>query len=68
LLPPAIASPSTPSPKPLPAQCCQLAEMSAAKHKSGRIKIAVAGKIRVRIIGRFIKKKQKSGQTFFEVH
>jgi hypothetical protein len=46
-------------------QCCQLAEMSAAKHKSGPIKISAAGQIRGRIFYKFCKKWQKRGRTFF---
>jgi hypothetical protein len=49
-------------------QCCQLAEISAAKYKSGPIKISAAGKISGRIFGKFIKKWPKSGRTFFEGH
>jgi hypothetical protein len=47
-------------------QCCQLADISAAKHKSGPIKISAAGKIRGRIFCSFVKKWQKSGQTFLK--
>jgi hypothetical protein len=36
----------------------------AAKHKSGPIKISAAGRNSGRIFGRFLKKWQKSGQTF----
>jgi hypothetical protein len=46
-------------------QCCQLAEISTAKHKRGRIKISAAGKIRGRIFCRFVKNWPKSGRTFF---
>jgi hypothetical protein len=45
-------------------QCCQLAEISAEKHKSGPIKISAAGRKSGRIFGRFFKKWQKSGRTF----
>jgi hypothetical protein len=44
-------------------KCCQLAEISAAKHKSGRQKISAAGKICGRISGRFFEKWPKSGRT-----
>jgi hypothetical protein len=45
-------------------QCCQLAEISAAKHKSGPIKISAAGRNSGRICCRFFKNWQKSGRTF----
>jgi hypothetical protein len=48
----------------LAGQCCQLAEISAAKHKSGPLKISAAGRNCGRMFGRFLKKWQKSGQTF----
>jgi hypothetical protein len=47
-------------------QCCQLAEISAAKHKSGLTKISAARKIRGRIFYRFAKNWQKKGRTFFK--
>jgi hypothetical protein len=48
-------------------QCYQLAEISAAKHNSGPIKISAAGRNSGRIFCRFFKKWQKSGPTFFFV-
>jgi hypothetical protein len=45
-----------------PQQCCQLAEISAAEHKSGRTKIAVVGKIRGRIFCRFSQNGRKEAK------
>jgi hypothetical protein len=50
-----------------PRQCCQLAEISAAKHKSGPKKISAAGQISGRIFYKISKKWQKRGRTFSEV-
>jgi hypothetical protein len=47
-------------------QCCQLAEISAAKHKSGPKKILAAGQISGRIFYKISKKWQKRGRTFSE--
>jgi hypothetical protein len=57
-----------PPPPPLAAsqfQCCQLAEILAAKHKSGPKKISAARQISGRIFYKFSKKWQKRGRTFF---
>jgi hypothetical protein len=45
-------------------QCCQGAEISAAKHKKGRKKIGGAGKVRGRTFAWFVKKGPKRGRTF----
>jgi hypothetical protein len=45
-------------------QCCQPAEISAAKRKSGPRKITAAEKIPGRIFCRFDEKWQKRGRTF----
>jgi hypothetical protein len=45
-------------------QCCQLADISAAKHKSGPIKISAAGKIRGRIFADFTKNGRKVAELF----
>jgi hypothetical protein len=46
-------------------QCCQGAEISAAKLKKGRNKFGGAGKVRGRTFTQFIKKGPKRGLTFF---
>jgi hypothetical protein len=46
-------------------QCCQGAEISAAKHKKGRKNFGGAGKVRGRTSARFIKKGPKRSRTFF---
>jgi hypothetical protein len=46
-----------------PPQCCQPAEISAAKHKSGPRKISAAEKIRGRIFCRITEKWQKRART-----
>jgi hypothetical protein len=48
-------------------QCCQGAEISAARHKRGRTKWCGAGKVWGRTFGRIIKKGPKRGRTFFLV-
>jgi hypothetical protein len=48
-------------------QCCQLAEISAAKHKSGTIKIAAAGRNGGRIFCRFFQKLAEKWPNFFAV-
>jgi hypothetical protein len=48
-------------------QCCQGAEISAAKLKKGRPKFVGAGKVRGRTFTRFIKKGLKRGRTFLDL-
>jgi hypothetical protein len=47
-----------------PQQCCQLAYISAAKHKSGPIKISAARKIRGRIFADLSKNGRKVAELF----
>jgi hypothetical protein len=48
-------------------QCCQKAEISAAKHKRGRQKLCGAWKIWGRILGRFAKKGRKGAGLLIEL-
>jgi hypothetical protein len=45
-------------------QCCQGAEISAAKHKKGRKLLGGAGKVRGRTFARFSKKGRKGAELF----
>jgi hypothetical protein len=46
-------------------QCCQLVEISSAKHNIGHIEILAAGQICGRIFVRFTKKGQMGAELFY---